>query len=277
MIRQLEQVGDWARLADQLDHCVVVIPEGEFMRGSDNGRWDEVPQQKVFLDPYEIDRYEITNIQYQRFVQAAAVKAPPYWIGAAFPEGQADFPVVGVTWEEAGAYCQWLGKRLPTEAEWEKACRSSDGRVYPWGDAWEAGFGNTGPLAISSNPVDMGPGLWDRLWTILQARPSGANVRGLRPVGSYPAGASPYGVLDLVGNASEWVADWYGFADYSLLPLRNPQTLGPKWNHALRGSSWFDANGDLVWVQDQSRCSARNSSHTPRDARTGFRCARSIP
>jgi formylglycine-generating enzyme required for sulfatase activity len=81
----------------------------------------------------------------------------------------------------------------------------------------------------------------------------------------------------MAGNASEWIADWYIFKDYSGLPTRNPLTSGPEWNHALRGSSWYDPNGSLAWEQDLSRCSARNSSHVPVDARVGFRCARPVP
>ena len=279
-LRQLGRAEQWPKLAEALERSVILIPEGNFVRGSNVTRWDERPEQSVFLDRFEIDQFEVTNIQYERFVRATGRQAPPYWNGNQFPAGQGDFPVAGVTWDLANAYCQWAGKRLPTEAEWEKACRGTDGRIYPWGNEWQAGLGNTDPLAGSFKfaevPGGSGPTLWDDSWSFLRESPSASDGRGLRPVGSSLGGASPYGVLDMVGNVSEWVSDWYVNADYSQLPLRNPQTLEPHWNHALRGSPWYDPNGGQDWVKDQSRCSARNSSHDLLDARLGVRCARSV-
>jgi len=117
--------------------------------------------------------------------------------------------------------------------------------------------------------------MWLGAWELLRASSAETGGRGLCPVGSYPEGASPYGVFDMAGNASEWVADWYAFTDYSQLPDRNPFSAGPEWNHALRGSAWYDPNGSPTWQQDQSRCAARNSSHKTSDPRVGFRCARS--
>ncbi len=271
---------DWRRLVQILDHSMVRIPAGEFLRGSDNQHWDEKPQQLVYVDEYDIDRYEITNIQYQRFVQAAGQQSPLYWKDGNYPSGQADYPVVGVTWSQADQYCRWAGKRLPTEAEWEKACRGTDGREYPWGNIWDPSLANIDLLAGQPqvSQSSKGASLWDGAWTILQSSAAVApGGQGLRPVGSYPEAASPYGVLDMAGNGSEWVADWYIFRDYEGLSTRNPFITGPEWNHALRGSSWYDPNGSLAWEQDQSRCSARNSSHVPVDARVGFRCARSVP
>jgi len=114
-------------------------------------------------------------------------------------------------------------------------------------------------------------------WGLLLQPQGKGPALGLRPLGSYPEGASPYGVLDLVGNASEWVADWYNWNGYRDLPPRNPLSTGPPWNHALRGSSWIEVSGRPDWIQERSRCSARNSSHSSTDPRAGFRCARSIP
>ncbi len=279
-LRQLERAEEWTKLSEALDRSTILVPEGNFVRGSDVTRWDERPEQSVFLDSFEIDQFEVTNIQYERFVQATGCQAPPYWNGNQFPAGQADYPVTGVTFDQANAYCQWAGKRLPTEAEWEKACRGTDGRIYPWGHEWQGGLGNTDPLAgsfkISNVPVGSGPALGDDAWSFLRASASASEDRGLKPVGSYLGGASPFGVMDMVGNVSEWVSDWYVNADYSQLPLRNPQTLEPHWNHALRGSTWYDPNGGPDWVKNQSRCSARNSSHDLLDARIGLRCARSV-
>jgi formylglycine-generating enzyme required for sulfatase activity len=282
-IKQLRYLStsDPLKLADVLDHTVVIIGAGDFFMGSDEGHDDERPQHLVYLDTFEIDRYEITNIQYQRFIQETGRRVPQYWTGMRYPEGQADYPVAGVSWDDADAYCVWAGKRLPTEAEWEKACRGTDGRIYPWGNTWKTNSGNTDPMAgsfLSYRPTDYGTTLWDYAWIFLRETPSAQGARGLKPVGLYLEGASPYGIMDMVGNVSEWVADWYAFADYSKLPLRNPQTIEPHWNHALRGSTWYDPNGSPTWVQRQSRCSARNSSHDSRpDARVGFRCASSLP
>ncbi len=271
--------GDPGELAEILDQAMVIVPAGEFLRGSDGYRWDERPEKLIQLDAFQMDQYEVTNVQYRRFLLVSGEKSPPYWNGLDYPTGQVDYPVVGVTWEQASTYCQWAGKRLPTEAEWEKACRSADGRLYPWGNRWQPAWANLDPQA--GKPVQSAVHqeqhmmmMYDEAWAILRATPVRPGSRGLRPVGSYPEGASPFGVLDMAGNASEWVADWYIFADYSQLADHDPFTSGPEWNHALRGSAWFDPNGSAAWQEDQSRCSARNSSHTPLDARTGFRCAR---
>ncbi len=274
-IRTLSARGDGPALADLLDRTTVSIPAGAFLRGSDTAHWDERPARPITLDGFAIDRFEVTNAQFQRFLLATSQPAPPYWTGTAYPTDQADYPVTGVTWEQAAAYCRWAGKRLPTEAEWEKACRGTDGRLYPWGNTWDASNANLDPLAGSSERQPGGAEAveWDAAYALLRSTHTSPGSCGLRPVGSYPAGASPYGVLDMAGNASEWVADWYAFADYSQLPDHNPRTTGPEWNHALRGSAWYDPNGSPAWSQDLSRCSARNSSHDTRDPRVGFRCA----
>jgi glutaminyl-peptide cyclotransferase len=281
LLRRLAAADDREALAEVLDRSVVHVPAGDFPSGNDAGPANERPQRSVYLDGFEIDRYEVTNVQYWRFLQATGREPPPYWPGDDFPLGQADVPVVGVTWEDADAYCAWIGRRLPTEAEWEKACRGTDGRTYPWGEAWDPHRANVGLFegAVSQPRGYTQPGLvgWGDDWAPVQATPAGPAALGLRPVGSYPAGASPYGVMDLVGNASEWVVDWYNWGGYDGLPDRNPVGLGPEWNRAIRGSSWVPY-GVVGWAQDRSRCSARDSTHrgTP-DARFGFRCVRLLP
>jgi sulfatase modifying factor 1 len=265
---------DIPRFTEAMDHLMVDVPAGEFLMGSDSGRSDERPLHQVYLDSFELDRYEITNAQYQHFLQAAGRQSPPYWQGIAFPIGQADYPVVGASWDEADAYCAWRGKRLPTEAEWEKACRGDDGRLYPWGDVWDAGRANV-DVSVPASQAD--PSIWEATWQLLRVTPVNPAGPGLRPIGSTPNGASPYGVMDMVGNAAEWVADWYNWSDYSDLPSRNPRGMGPPWNHSLRGSAWRDPTGNASWTRSMSRCSARNSSHETQDPRVGFRCARSLP
>ncbi len=275
--RALVASGKQAELATILDQSMVLIPAGAFLRGSNDYRRDERPEKSIYLDAFQIDQYEVTNAQYRRFLLAAGEKPPLYWNNLEYPTGQADYPVVGVTREQASAYCWWAGKRLPTEAEWEKACRGTDGRLYPWGDRWQPAWANLDPLAgqsVQAASQEERDRMWDKAWAILRSPVAEFGVRGLRPVGSYSEGASPYGVFDMVGNVSEWVADWYVFADYSQLPDRNPFTSGPEWNRALRGSAWYDPNGGSAWQQDQSRCAARNSSHETVDARIGFRCAK---
>jgi formylglycine-generating enzyme required for sulfatase activity len=277
LIRQNSGPGDWARLGELLDSKMVAVPAGIFLMGSDRGRLDERPQHRVYVDAFEIDRYEVTNAQYRRFVGATDQTLPPFWQNALYPPGQEDYPVVGVSWLEADAYCRWAGKRLPTEAEWEKACRGADGRAYPWGNTWDPARLNvdlTRHVAAGTGD-EVFP--WQAAWDLLKASPELSTQPALQPVGSYPKGVSPFGMLDASGNASEWVADWYNWSGYQSLPDRNPLVTAPPWNHSERGSAWYDPAGAQGWAQNMSRCSARNSSHEVRDPRTGFRCARSVP
>ncbi len=259
------------RLADALDHSLVPIPAGVFRMGSRSGPANEQPQRLITLDAFRLDQYEVTNVQYQRYLKATGAKAPAYWAGDAYPPGQADYPVVGVGWADADAYCTWAGQRLPTEAEWEKGCRGAEGAVYPWGDAWDPQRAN-----VDLRPGEASPTAWDAAWQLLAGTPA-PGLPALRPVGSYPSGASPYGVMDMAGNASEWVWDWYNWKGYQDLPSANPRSLGPPWNRCLRGSSWYDPYGPPADAPEQSRCAARNSSHTSNDPRAGFRCAASAP
>jgi len=276
-LRGLAEAGDEAALAAALDLSMAAVPAGEFIMGSDAGRPDEQPAHRVYLDAYEMDRYEVTNAQYRRFVLEGGGRPPRHWTGAAYPPGQADYPVAGIGWDEADAYCRWAGKRLPTEAEWEKACRGVDGLTFPWGEAWEPSRANVDAAGwdFGVAPEAEGtPTVWDVAWTRLPLL-HGAGGPTLQPIGSYLDGASPYGILDMVGNVSEWVADWYNWSDYSRLRDRNPLVTGPPWNHCLRGTAWCDPAGTPAWTQSQSRCSARNSSHADGEPRSGFRCARS--
>jgi formylglycine-generating enzyme required for sulfatase activity len=277
LLRQLAAAND-PELADVLDQSMALIPSGSFVRGSNTGNFNEAPEQLVYVDSFAIDRYEITNIQYSRFLSATGRKAPSYWIGGTYPGNQADYPVVGMSWRNANEYCAWAGKRLPTEAEWEKACRGPSGNIYPWGNRWDLYRANTDNIArtFSGSEGQAGsPTAWAYAWGLLFSTP-GANDLGLRPVGSYPKGASFYGVMDLVGNASEWVFDWYNWGDYSSLPTENPVSLEPPWNHCVRGSAWHDPASDSDQVHILSRCSTRSSAHAIADPRTGFRCAQSI-
>lgn len=199
---------------------MVYIPDGPFVMGTDQvdeanraaeygilKPWfeDERPAHMVTLPAYYLDRYEVTSADYQRFVRATNRRPPPDWPGAKHPPGAARVPVVSVTWDDADTYCRWAGKRLPSEAEWEKAARGFEGRLYPWGDRFESGFANVG--GARGGPV---------------------------AVGSYPTGQTPLGVHDLAGNVWEWTADWYRPypGNTTMAPLDPPQ------GRVLRGSSW---------------------------------------
>jgi formylglycine-generating enzyme required for sulfatase activity len=280
LLRRLAAAGDEATLAEALDRCAVAVPAGQFLMGNDAGLSDERPQRLVYLDAFEIGRYEIANVQYLRFLQAAGRQPPPYWPGERFPLGQAGHPVTGVTWEEADAYCAWMGWRLPTEAEWERACRGTDGRVFPWGDEWDPGRVNVDPVdpALAQPRVytEVGTVSMANDWAPVEVVPSAPGISGLRPVRSYAEGAGPEGVMNLAGNVSEWLADWYNWDGYENVPNRNPLVLEPEWDRVARGSSWYPY-GVEGWAQDQSRCSWRNSSHHLVDARVGFRCAHPAP
>ena len=277
LVRQNAASEDWTRLAEVLDGQMVNVPAGDFLMGSDRERQDERPQRHVYLDAFEIDRFEVTNAQYQRFVEGTGQAPPPQWQNGRCPQGQEDYPVVGVSWSEADAYCRWAGKRLPTEAEWEKACRGTDGRTYPWGNRWDPERLNVDLTRHLPKTVGDEIFSWQDAWALLPEGAASDTQPRLQPVGSFPTGASPNGMLDAGGNASEWVADWYNWAGYGDLPDRNPLVTGPPWNHCVRGSAWYDPSGVRGWAQSMSRCSARNSSHEVRDPRTGFRCARSVP
>ncbi len=149
------------------------IPRGELLQGLAEGT-----STKVVLKAFWIDKYEVTNAQYARFMQETKYPQPAYWDDPAY--NGADLPVVGVKWEDSSAYARWAGKRLPSEAEWVKAAGGEDGRSYPWGNNWEADRCNS----LGSQDGFEGPA----------------------PVGKFPLGASPYGVMDMAGNVWEWVA-----------------------------------------------------------------------
>ncbi|MEW6352776.1 MAG: formylglycine-generating enzyme family protein [Pseudomonadota bacterium] len=158
----------------------VVIPAGAFLMGTDSVQSNDEnrPQHRVELPAYRIDKYPVTNAQYARFVAATGHRPPSYWENGKIPAGQELHPVTLVSWYDAKAYAEWAGKRLPSEAEWEKAARGTDGRRWPWGDAMD-------PRRLNTY----------------------YNVGATTPVTAYPKGASPYGVMDMAGNVSEWTAD----------------------------------------------------------------------
>jgi len=191
-------------LVSAKDGMVLVhVPAGEFLMGDNEGQNDTRPQHKVYLDAFWIDYIEVTNAMYARCVSAgvciepgkkSSQKRQNYYGNTAY----AAYPVINVDWYQAQTYCQWAERRLPTEVEWEKAACGTDGRIYPWGNEFD-------PQKV--NTVEGGIG-------------------DTTAVGSYPAGSSPYGALDMAGNVDEWVADWYGNTYYYDSPFWNP--TGPE-------------------------------------------------
>jgi eukaryotic-like serine/threonine-protein kinase len=201
------------RISEKDGMTMVYVPAGEFLMGSTDGdpaaSSDEKPQHKVTLEAFWIDRAEVTADQYAQCV-AAGKCTQPGCTGA----GKGDHPVVCVTREDAANYCAWAGRRLPTEAEWEKAARGTDGRKYPWG--------NEAPVCARAN-------YWGK---------DGGCVGGTAAVGSYGAGASPYGALDMAGNVFEWVNDWYNSSYYGGPPVSNPQGPETGNDRVVRGCGW---------------------------------------
>ncbi|MGH7166887.1 MAG: formylglycine-generating enzyme family protein [Nitrospiraceae bacterium] len=233
---------------------MVLVPAGPFPMGvppgdRDGGR-DEYPRHEVSLDAYSIDTFEVTNGRYLEFVKGTGHRTPQHpsdpsrnlWQGGLKPESIADRPVVNVDWFDAEAYCQWAGKRLPIEAEWEKAARGTDDRRFPWG--------NVEPTHGHLN--------YNQRWQ---------GEKTLTPVGSYKAGKSPYGAHDMAGNVWEWVADWYDPLYYEKSPARNPKGPETGTQKVLRSSGW---EVETPLVRSFTRV---NSDPLNRNASTGFRCA----
>lgn len=225
----------WVRPKDGM--AMVYVPKGVFTMGSDLGESDEQPVHDVYLDAFWIDQTEVTYTMYASFA----------------PSRSGQYPVQNATWEQASAYCAWVGSHLPTEAEWEKAARSLDERTYPWG--------NQNPADDLVNFADVKSRL---SWGDVSVNDGYENVA---PVGSYPAGASMYGALDMAGNLAEWVNDWYDETYYSTSPLDNPPGPAEGFFRALRGGSWYGI-ADSLRTTDRSWYIPEGGTNY-----VGFRCA----
>ncbi|MEW6324721.1 MAG: SUMF1/EgtB/PvdO family nonheme iron enzyme [Nitrospirota bacterium] len=243
---------------------MVLIPAGEFVMGSDEEDtegtaleygivkpWfeDEHPQRRINLPAYYIDQFEVTNEQYHAYV--SAMNRRPPWREGRPPQGEERYPVTRITWEEANGYCAWAGKALPTEAQWEKAARGTDGRIYPWGNEFDPEKANVG-----------------------------GRHGGPRPVGSFEAGKSPYGAYDMVGNLWEWTADWYdAYPGQQLTGEFYENKLNKKFK-TIRGLSWspighYSADDALVIMAHYGRAPYRLFFY-PNDTLEdlGFRCVK---
>ena len=232
-----------AAAAQHQNWSMALVPEGEFTMGSATGDADELPVHKVYVDAFFMDIHQLSVAQYARFLEDTHHEVPPEWSLMNRPQHQ-NRPVANVDWTEAEAYCKWAGKRLSTEAEWEKAARGTDGRTYPWG--------NEPPTGLHANA---GKEVW-------------SNHAVLTPVGMFEEGKSPYGIYDMAGNVWEWVSDWYDPDYYKTSPSQNPTGPPTGWYKVIRGGSW-GSNPDGL------RAAARET-HLPsfQGFGTGFRCAK---
>ncbi len=219
---------------------MVFVAAGKFPMGSNLGNLDERPAAKIPLEAFYIDVTPVTNRDYAKFVQASDHAPPTTWKTLSFAPGTGDLPVTGVTWQDATDYAAWAEKRLPTEAEWERAARGADGRIYPWGNQWDPTNANWG-----GNPRFYG----------------GAAIQ---PVGSFPQDKSPAGCLDMAGNVKEWTASWY--KPYGPSEFRTDD-FGEKFR-VVRGGSYLSQDKRYL------RCSHRSHARPGETGDIGFRCAK---
>jgi formylglycine-generating enzyme required for sulfatase activity len=231
---------------------MALIPAGQSTRGRTfdwpdykvdwypNPVKDDEPARRISLDAFFIDRSEVTNREYLQFVKATGHRAPYHWTGLYSDENTSNQPVTNVSWNDANAYCSWQGKRLPTEAEWERAARgtSADSGMYPWGDR-------------EIRPADAVYG----------------KVDGPDPVCS--KAQNSFGLCDMIGNVWEWTSDWYARDYYAVSPEKNPKGPENGQYRVLRGGSWFDV--PPLFLTASYRSWARQSARSPT---IGFRCAR---
>lgn len=231
---------------------MVLVPAGEFIMGSDSEFDNEQPMRKVSLKPFYIDAFEVTNAEYKKFVDATGHPVPyvnafwaePYnWRNGTYPPDKADHPVVLVNWFDAAAFAKWAGKRLPTEAEWEKAARGTEGLLWPWGNTWDINKCNI--------------------------RESFYNMT--QPVNRFESGKSPYGCYGMAGNVMEWVNDWYSENYYANSPLKDPPGPAAGTMKVVRGGGW-DSNVNLY------ARTAYRSFFQPNEKKAviGFRCAKDV-
>lgn len=218
---------------------MVYVPAGEFEMGSNQSNPDQAPALKTPLAAFFIDVTPVTNRDYARFVEATDHEPPENWTTLSCPPGTGDLPVTGVSWQDAADFAAWAQRRLPTEAEWEKAARGTDGRPFPWGRKWEPTFANWG------------------------GNPRFFNKAKLMPVGSFPEDRSPWGCLDMAGNVMEWTASWY--KPYGPTGFKSDD-FGERFK-VVRGGSWL--SNDLAYLT----CSRRGHASPDSRGATGFRCA----
>ena len=278
------RLGVGSTLTRPADNTLMVyVPGGPFTMGNDNGYNMEKPTHEVTLDPYWIDKTDVTNAMFQNFVNITQYKSDAEiagttqafnslngkdinsvsranWLHPHGPtsdlSGLDNHPVVQVSWNDASAYCTWAGARLPTEAEWEKAARGTDGRIYPWGNQVP-----DGSMANLSD-VNLASGISDKNIN--------DGYKFTSPICNYPKGDSPFGACDMAGNVWQWVSDWYEATYYFSSPSTNP--FGPNGGtyRVFRGGSWYSV-ADFLRTTDRE-----GSDPSLAFDFVGFRCAMSV-
>jgi iron(II)-dependent oxidoreductase len=241
MRRELGQLEDRRiELQKKANHQeMVLIPAGKFRMGSTiPGHDDEQPEHLVHLEAFYIDKYEVTNLQYKDFIDATGHRTPSHWRNRTFDAPKAEHPAVNVSWEDARTYCEWVGKRLPTEAEWEYAALGGTRTEYPWGR--------------SSNPECAN-----------FMNPEGKTT----PVDKFPKGKSSLGVWDMCGNVCEWVSDWYDAKYYGMSPESSPPGPDGGFQRVHRGGAY---QGNRMDIRAAGRHFAMPNSS---QEFIGFRCA----
>tara|TARA_Y100001936_G_scaffold118412_1_gene115853 strand:- start:4591 stop:5391 length:801 start_codon:yes stop_codon:yes gene_type:complete len=197
---------------------MILIPEGYFQMGTFSGNNDEKPMHFVYTSSFYIDKYEVSNKDYQLFMEATGHPEPIFWDDPRFNDPEQ--PVVGVSWHDAMSYSKWKGRRLPTEAEWEKSARGNDGRLWPWGGKFDKGF----------------------FFFFVNIFGKNDNYSHTAPVNYYHSGVSPFGLYNVAGNVWEWCLDWYDKNYYKSSPEINPEgPRGPLKMKVLRGGSWVNS------------------------------------
>ena len=264
---------------------MVLVPEGEFIMGATPAEQEAAldfgwspdwysrikelvesaaPAHAVHLDSYYIDKYEVNNSQYKAFLEATGLRRADFWDQPRFNDPAQ--PVVGLSWLDARDFCEWAGKKLPTEAEWEKAARGPEGLGYPWGDSWDpARLHSAEGIAQRSLPSFAA-------WTRWRETLTDGSVFRPMAVGSFPGGASPYGAMDMAGNVWEWVADWYGPNYYGESADEGPTGPTQGIDRVLRGGA-FDVPRAVpyTWFRENFIPPEFRGSTV-----TGFRCALSL-
>ncbi len=242
-------------MKNPIDGAVMLhIPSGEFVMGGsyigEDGEKVNRPTKRVYLDEYYIYKYEVTNRQFKKFVKETGYQAEGNW-EKWITSGTDDYPVVMVSWNDAKAYCRWAMVRLPTEAEWEKAARGTDGRIYPWGNTWNPTYCNN-----KDTPLKTRKGKTRMLF----------KNTGILPVGFFEKDKSPYGVMDMAGNVSEWTRDWFGEDEDWVKDVKNPTGPPKGEDKILKGGSFYKpvTSCQIPYLEDNYPSS--------NDTDYGFRC-----
>ncbi len=281
MLQAAPQAGVQSAAKDDSPAGMALIPAGNFWMGRSHSflfdelnwtlkpRLDDRPVHQLFVDAFYMDKYEVTNADYEKFTEATKHEKPWHWPGGKVTAQLAKLPVYNITWQDANAYCAWAGKRLPTEAEWEKAARGGfERKLYEWGTDELAYPKPAAPAGAAGAPAARAGGEE----SADKKRAHYGNPLGPAPVGSYPENA--YGLFDMTGNVWEWVNDWYSKDYYLESPEKNPQGPENGVYKVARGSGWSSTE-DLPQRSILGAHYRNYADPTQTSNVLGFRCAKS--